>query len=137
MRDVVSIVVPVYNVENFLDRCVQSIVSQTYPFLEILLIDDGSTDACRRLCDDWAEKDSRIRVIHKNNAGLGMARNTGLEHATGKYVLFVDSDDYILPHSWWTAPVCAAVAVLPWAAKPSSPVWTVPSSTVTRLTLPS
>ena len=99
MQDMVSIVVPVYNVENFLDRCVQSIVSQTYPFLEILLIDDGSTDACRRLCDDWAEKDSRIRVIHKNNAGLGMARNTGLEHATGKYVLFVDSDDYILPHT--------------------------------------
>lgn len=99
MRDVVSIVVPVYNVEKFLDRCVQSVVSQTYPHLEILLVDDGSTDSCPKLCDDWAEKDGRIRVIHKENAGLGMARNTGLEHATGKYVLFVDSDDYILPHT--------------------------------------
>lgn len=99
MLDVVSIVVPVYNVEKFLDRCVQSVVSQTYPHLEILLVDDGSTDSCPKLCDDWAEKDGRIRVIHKENAGLGMARNTGLEHATGKYVLFVDSDDYILPHT--------------------------------------
>lgn len=97
MTEKVSIIVPVYNVENYLDRCVNSIVAQLYPHLEIILVDDGSTDACSRMCDDWAEKDSRIRVIHKENQGLGMARNTGMAHATGEYLCFVDSDDYIVP----------------------------------------
>ena len=92
-----SIVVPIYNVEKYLDRCIKSIVSQTYGNLEILLVDDGSPDDCPRVCDEWAEKDSRIKVVHKLNAGLGYARNTGIENATGKYICFFDSDDYIEP----------------------------------------
>ena len=91
----VSIVVPVYKVEKYLDRCVSSLVNQTYRHLEIILVDDGSPDGCPAMCDAWAEKDSRIKVIHKSNAGLGMARNSGIEAATGDYICFVDSDDYI------------------------------------------
>lgn len=93
----VSVVLPIYNVENDLDRCIQSVVGQSYRNLEIILVDDGSPDRCPQLCDAWAEKDSRIVVVHKANAGLGMARNTGIETATGSYILFVDSDDYIAP----------------------------------------
>jgi len=95
--DLVSVVVPIYNVEKYLDRCISSIVSQTYRNLEIILVDDGSPDRCPQICEEWAAKDDRIKVIHKANAGLGMARNTGIEHATGKYVCFFDSDDYIDP----------------------------------------
>lgn len=91
----VSVVVPVYNVERYLNRCVESIVNQTYHDLEILLIDDGSPDNCPRMCDEWAQKDSRIKVIHKKNEGLGMARNTGIEYAMGEYICFFDSDDYV------------------------------------------
>lgn len=89
----ISVIVPVYNVERYLSRCVKSIVSQTYSNLEIILVDDGSTDSSGKLCDDF--KDIRIRVIHKKNEGLGKARNTGIKYATGKYIMFVDSDDYI------------------------------------------
>ena len=96
MNPLVSIVIPVYNVEKYLDRCVRSVVRQTYDNLEILLIDDGSPDNCPQMCDAWAQIDTRIRVIHKQNAGLGMARNTGIENATGKYICFFDSDDYII-----------------------------------------
>lgn len=91
----VTVVIPVYNVEKYLNRCLKSIVSQTYKNLEILLIDDGSPDHCPEMCDNWAKSDKRIRVIHKKNAGLGMARNTGIENATGDFICFVDSDDYI------------------------------------------
>lgn len=91
----VSVVLPIYNVEKYLDRCVESIVNQTYRNLEIILIDDGSLDGCPQKCDEWARKDERIKVIHKANAGLGYARNTGIENATGEYICFVDSDDYI------------------------------------------
>lgn len=91
----VTVVVPVYNVEKYLDRCIDSIVSQTYKNLEIILVDDGSPDNCPQMCDSWAEKDNRIRVVHKKNAGLGMARNSGMEIATGSYIFFVDSDDYL------------------------------------------
>lgn len=94
-KGLVSIVVPVYKTEKYLNQCVQSIVEQTYEKLEILLIDDGSPDRCPQMCDAWAEKDSRIRVIHKLNEGLGMARNTGIENARGEYICFFDSDDYI------------------------------------------
>lgn len=89
----ISVIVPVYNVERYLNRCVKSIVSQTYNNLEIILVDDGSTDNSGKLCEDF--KDARIKVIHKENEGLGKARNTGIKHATGKYIMFVDSDDYI------------------------------------------
>lgn len=95
MSDLVTVIIPVYNVEKYLDRCLDSVVGQTYTNLEILLIDDGSPDRCPQMCDEWEKKDSRIKVIHKQNAGLGMARNTGMEHATGDYICFVDSDDYL------------------------------------------
>ena len=91
----VSVVLPIYNVEMYLERCIESIVNQTYKNLEIILVDDGSPDHCPQICDEWGKKDSRIRVVHKVNAGLGMARNTGIEHATGKYICFFDSDDYV------------------------------------------
>ena len=92
---VVSVVLPIYGVEKYLDRCITSIVNQTYSNLEIILVDDGSRDNCPQMCDDWAEKDSRIKVVHKANAGLGMARNTGIDNATGEYICFFDSDDYV------------------------------------------
>lgn len=95
MESKVSVVVPVYNVEKYLDRCLNSIVNQTYHNLEIILVDDGSPDRCPEMCEEWAKKDNRIKMIHKENAGLGMARNTGIENATGDYILFVDSDDFI------------------------------------------
>lgn len=95
LSGVVSVVLPIYGVEKYLDRCINSIVHQSYTNLEIILVDDGSTDNCPQICDDWARKDPRIKVIHKINAGLGMARNTGIEHATGEYICFFDSDDYV------------------------------------------
>lgn len=94
-NDLLSVVVPIYNTEKYLDRCINSIVNQTYRNLEILLIDDGSPDHCPEICDAWARKDNRIRVVHKKNEGQGMARNTGIEHASGMYICFFDSDDYI------------------------------------------
>lgn len=91
----VSIVVPIYKVEKYLNQCIESIVNQTYKNLEIILVDDGSPDNCPKICDEWAKKDKRIKVIHKDNQGLGMARNTGIENATGDYICFFDSDDYV------------------------------------------
>lgn len=91
----VTVIVPIYNVEEYLDRCVESIVNQTYKNLEIILVDDGSPDNCPEMCEQWAQKDSRIKVVHKQNAGLGMARNTGIDNANGKYIFFFDSDDYV------------------------------------------
>ena len=93
--DTVSVVVPVYNVEKYLVRCIQSILSQTYRELEIILVDDGSKDNSSWMCDQLAAKDARIKVVHQENQGLGCARNTGLKNATGAFVAFVDSDDYI------------------------------------------
>lgn len=90
-----TIIIPIYNVEDYLDRCLNSIINQTYENLEIILVDDGSTDHCPQMCDKWERQDSRIKVIHKANAGLGMARNTGIENANGEYLFFIDSDDYV------------------------------------------
>lgn len=95
--ELISVVVPIYRVEDYLDRCVQSIVDQTYQNLEIVLVDDGSPDACPAMCDAWAEKDSRIRVIHKANGGLSDARNAGMKISNGEYIAFVDSDDTVEP----------------------------------------
>ena len=92
----ISVIVPVYKVETYLDQCVQSIVDQTYQNLEIILVDDGSPDCCPALCDAWAEKEHRIKVIHKENGGVSLARNVGLDAAAGDYVMFVDSDDLIV-----------------------------------------
>lgn len=93
----ISVIVPVYNVEKHLDKCIQSIVDQTYKNLEIIIVDDGSVDNCPAICDDWAKKDSRIIVIHKKNGGLSSARNAALDIMQGDYVIFVDSDDWIEP----------------------------------------
>ena len=90
----VSFILPIYNVEKYLSECVESILVQTYRDFEILLVDDGSPDNCPALCDEWAKKDSRIKALHKPNGGLSDARNYGLEHAQGDYVIFVDSDDF-------------------------------------------
>lgn len=90
----VSFIIPIYNVEKYLSECVESILAQTYSDFEMLLVDDGSPDNCPALCDDWARKDSRIKALHKPNGGLSDARNYGLNHAQGDYVVFVDSDDF-------------------------------------------
>ncbi len=95
MNQLISVIVPIYKVEEFLDECVQSIVSQTYTNLEIILVDDGSPDRCPEMCDAWAAKDSRIKVIHKPNGGLSDARNAGLDIARGDYISFIDSDDWV------------------------------------------
>jgi glycosyltransferase involved in cell wall biosynthesis len=91
----ISIIVPVYNVEQYINRCINSLLGQTLKDIEIILVDDGSPDRCPQICDEYARKDSRIKVIHKKNGGLGYARNSGLELATGEYIAFVDSDDYV------------------------------------------
>lgn len=96
-QPILSVIVPVYRVEAFLDRCVQSIAAQTYRNLEIILVDDGSPDNCPALCDAWAEKDNRIKVVHKKNGGLSDARNAGMAAASGELMGFVDSDDWIAP----------------------------------------
>ncbi|MDO5544826.1 MAG: glycosyltransferase [Eubacteriales bacterium] len=94
----ISVVVPVYRVEKYLDHCIQSIVEQTYQNLEVLLVDDGSPDGSGEICDRWAQRDSRVRVFHKENAGAGAARNTALDAAAGDLIAFVDSDDYLHPN---------------------------------------
>lgn len=91
----ISIIIPIYNVEQYLDACVTSIINQTYKDLEIILVDDGSPDSCPQMCDEWAKKDDRIKVVHKKNGGLSSARNAGLKVAIGEYIGFVDSDDYV------------------------------------------
>lgn len=93
--DLISIIVPVYNVETYLCECIDSICEQTYPNLEIILVDDGSTDICPGLCDGYASKDSRIKVVHQKNGGLSAARNKGYEVSSGKFIAFVDSDDTV------------------------------------------
>ena len=94
-QPLISVIVPVYRVEQYLDRCVQSLLSQTYPALEIILVDDGSPDGCPALCDQYAEKYPQVKAVHRENGGLSAARNTGLQHASGQYIAFVDSDDWL------------------------------------------
>ncbi len=96
----ISVIVPVYKVEPYLDQCVSSIVNQTYKNLEIILVDDGSPDGCPAICDAWAARDERVRVIHKENGGLSDARNAGMAIATGEFIGFVDSDDHIAPNMY-------------------------------------
>lgn len=95
MNELISVVVPVYNVEKYLKRCIESILNQTYKNLEIILVDDGSKDKSGQICDEYSKKDERIKVIHKENGGLSDARNVGVENGLGKYICFIDSDDYI------------------------------------------
>lgn len=95
MKPLISVIVPIYKVEQYLCRCVECLTAQTYKNLEIILVDDGSPDNCPQLCDAYAKKDSRIKVIHKKNGGLSDARNAGMKVATGEYISFIDSDDYV------------------------------------------
>lgn len=97
MEELISVVIPVFKVEKYLDQCISSIVDQTYRNLEIILVDDGSPDHCSDICDAWREKDKRIKVIHQQNSGAGYARNRALDIAQGEFISFVDSDDFIAP----------------------------------------
>ncbi len=91
----ISVVIPVYKVEKYLRECVDSVINQTYKNLDIILVDDGSPDKCPAICDEYAEKDTRVRVIHRKNGGLSAARNSGIDIARGEYITFIDSDDYV------------------------------------------
>ncbi len=94
-KDIISVIIPVYNTEKYLSKCLETVTNQTMTNLDILLIDDGSTDNSGKICDEWANKDTRIRVFHKKNEGIAAVRNLGLKEANGKYIAWVDSDDYV------------------------------------------
>ena len=100
-NDLVSIIVPVYNVEKYIEKCLNSLFGQTYRELDIILVDDGSTDKSGELCDRLAKMDKRVRVIHKKNGGLSDARNRGIDAAKGRYITFIDSDDYVSGNYIW------------------------------------
>ena len=100
MEEKISVIVPVYNVEDFLPQCIESIINQTYRELEVILVDDGSPDNCPAICDNYASIDSRLKVVHKMNGGLSSARNAGLDVATGSFVSFIDSDDWLEPNMY-------------------------------------
>lgn len=95
MNDLISVIIPVYKVEKYLEQCISSVIRQTYRNLEIILVDDGSPDNCPKICDEYAKKDNRIKVIHKKNGGLSDARNVGTESANGTYLTYIDSDDFV------------------------------------------
>ena len=97
MEELISVIVPIYKVEHYLPKCIDSIIHQTYQNLEIILVDDGSPDNCPEICDEYAKRDKRIKVVHQENGGLSAARNSGVEMANGEFLCFVDSDDYIHP----------------------------------------
>ena len=100
MDEKISIIIPVYKVENYLEKCIDSILCQTYRNLEVILVDDGSPDKCGEICDRYAAKDNRVKVIHKKNAGVARARNDGIDIATGDYISFIDSDDWIAENAY-------------------------------------
>ena len=117
IKPLISIIIPIYDVERFLDRCIQSVLKQTYTNIEIILVDDGSHDNCPQMCDKYALNDKRIKVIHKKNGGLSSARNAGLKIATGEWIGFVDSDDWIEPNTYEEAITAAlenTVDVVQW-----------------------
>ena len=95
-----SVIVPIFNVEKYLPQCVESILNQTYNKLEIILVDDGSTDSCGAMCNDYAKRDKRVKVLHKNNGGLVSARKAGIEIAQGNYITYVDGDDWLSPNTY-------------------------------------
>lgn len=97
-RAAVSVVVPAYNVENYIEQCALSVLNQSYPCCELIIVDDGSTDSTPQILDKLREKNDHVQVIHKENAGVSAARNTGIETAKGDYIVFVDGDDYLAPN---------------------------------------
>ena len=101
-KPLISVIIPVYNVEKYLNKCLESVIAQTETRLEIIIVDDGSTDRSGKICDDFISRDKRIRVFHKENEGVSCARNFGIDHASGRYLGFVDSDDYIAPDMYET-----------------------------------
>ncbi|MDE6946071.1 MAG: glycosyltransferase, partial [Anaeroplasmataceae bacterium] len=105
-KGIISVIVPIYNTEPYLNRCIDSIIKQTYRNLEIILVNDGSTDRSGEICDAYEKADNRVKVIHKRNGGLSSARNSGLEILNGKYIGFVDSDDYIAADMYETLLAC-------------------------------
>ncbi len=94
-NDLISVIIPIYNVEKYLSKCIESVINQTYKNIEIILVDDGSPDNCGKICDEYAKIDSRIKVIHKKNGGISDTRNIGIDNSNGKYITFIDSDDYV------------------------------------------
>lgn len=98
-NSLVTVIIPVYKVEKYIRRCVDSVLSQSYQNLQIILVDDGSPDDCGKICDSYMKKDSRVKTIHQPNGGLSIARNTGLKYAFGEFIYFLDSDDYIAPEA--------------------------------------
>lgn len=125
-QPLISVIVPIYKVEQYLNRCVQSIVDQTYKNLEIILVDDGSPDNSPAMCDAWAEKDDRVQVVHKKNGGVSSARNAGLDAANGAYIGFVDGDDYIEPDMY--AQLLQAIQKIP-------VTWQFAGITITKMQL--
>ena len=111
MPELISVIVPIYNVERYLEKCIDSILAQTYRNLEVILIDDGSKDDSGTICDAYAAADSRVKVIHQQNGGAAAAKNAGLRAATGEYLSFVDADDWIDPQTYETALAAAGMAV--------------------------
>ena len=95
MNSLISIIIPIYNIEQYLNVCIESVVQQTYSNLEILLIDDGSNDSSGYICEEWAKRDQRITVFHQENGGLSAARNRGIQESQGSYIVFIDGDDYV------------------------------------------
>ena len=136
-RPMISVIVPVYNTAPFLNRCVESILGQTYEHLQVILVDDGSTDESGGLCDQWAVRDPRVQVIHQENGGLSAARNAGLEICTGEFVAFVDSDDYVFPEMYEKMlrrlrSHGAAMAVCQWQYEKPDGTWVVDTARVNR-----
>ena len=101
-KKLISVIVPVYNSEKYVNRCIDSILNQTYENLEVILIDDGSSDGSLKICESWAEKDNRIKILKQKNSGVSSARNLGIENASGDYVAFVDNDDWLRPEMYET-----------------------------------
>ena len=99
MQPKISVIVPIYNIEKYVEECIKSILEQSYNNIELILVDDGASDSSGEICDGWAKKDARIKVVHQKNGGLACAVNTGLQHVTGEWILFVDGDDFIFPHT--------------------------------------
>ncbi|HEO6958832.1 TPA: glycosyltransferase family 2 protein, partial [Streptococcus agalactiae] len=98
MKEKVTVIIPIYNSEAYLKECVQSVLQQTHPLIEVILIDDGSTDNSGEICDNLSQEDNRILVFHKKNGGVSSARNLGLDKSTGEFITFVDSDDFVAPN---------------------------------------